>query len=187
MMLLKFPGMIFVYIIALAIIILHFDNKMRSTLNSIEQRRNIADLLFLKQLLDFIYNSNVIPDIESIMSDFQITPETNVLELFKNVIPVTKNEIEEMYKPLTQFDEVKKTYDILNEKFRRLLYFNLIYGIIFITIYIIYDLKLFMLFTHVYFLFILSWAIYIMAVITSIIIISSIFSCIRKIEKKLTF
>ena len=55
--------MMFVYIIAVAIIILHFENKMRSILNSIEQRRNIADLLFLKQLLDFIYNSNIIPDI----------------------------------------------------------------------------------------------------------------------------
>lgn len=187
MMLLKFPGMMFVYIIALAIIILHFDNKMRSILNSIEQRRNIADLLFLKQLLDFIYNSNIIPDIESIMSDSQITPETNVLELFKNVIPVTKNEIEEMYKPLTRFDEVKQTYDTLNEKFRWLLYFNLIYGVIFTTIYIVYDLKLFIFFTPVYFMFILSWAIYIMAVITSIIVIFSIFSCIRKIEKKLIF
>ena len=34
----------FVYIIALAIIILHFDNKMRSILNSIEQRRNIIKI-----------------------------------------------------------------------------------------------------------------------------------------------
>ena len=79
----EFSYMMGVYLIALVFMLLYLKRKIGKIFHSIEEDKNITDLLFLKLLLDFIYKNNLLINLENVMS--------NLRELILSIIfPVSK-------------------------------------------------------------------------------------------------
>ncbi len=182
----EFSYMMGVYLIALVFMLLYLKRKIGKIFHSIEEDKNITDLLFLKLLLDFIYKNNLLINLENVMSNLRVNPQNNILDVFKDIIPEAENEIEGIYKPLHKLDSIKQNYDMIIENFIWLLYFTLIYGTIMVGSYIIYYLKIFSINSFPYLLIILSMSVYIIAVISSFLMIIHIFILFLKSRKEMS-
>ncbi|HII83068.1 MAG TPA: hypothetical protein HA269_07365 [Ferroplasma sp.] len=119
------------------------------------------------------------------MSNLRVNPGNNILDVFKDIIPEAENEIEGIYKPLHELDSIKQDYDMIIENYIWLLYLTLIYGTIMVSSYIIYYFKIFSINSFPNLLIILSMSVYIIAVISSIVMITHIFILFFKSRKEM--
>ncbi|WP_156324212.1 hypothetical protein [Acidiplasma aeolicum] len=156
-----------IYFAILFIFLLYIRTRMKNLLKLMDKEKNLTDLLFLKRLLNFLYKNNLIKNLEIFLEKLSTSNDSNVLEIFKDMIPEAENDIINIYKPLNRFVELKKKYDMINENYVWLFYFSVAYSIILIIIFLINFFKL-KIILNIYFSSILFWAILIMAVITSI-------------------
>ena len=181
----EFSYMMGLYLITLILVLLYLKRKIGTIFHSIEGDKNITDLLFLKLLLDFIYKNNLLINLETVMSNLRVNPGNNILDVFKDIIPEAENEIEGIYKPLHELDSIKQDYDMIIENYIWLLYLTLIYGTIMVSSYIIYYFKIFSINSFPNLLIILSMSVYIIAVISSIVMITHIFILFFKSRKEM--
>lgn len=184
-MIAKFPFLIIFYIVILSLLIIYFNKMIKMIFNDIEQKKNITDLLFLKLLLDFIYSNDLMNQLEKIISGIRITENGNVLEIFKKIIPEAENKIETVYEPLNKYNEIKNYYDLLHENFSWLLYFMFIYGGIEIAIYLLYRIEIIEGYRISFFFSILLYSVYIIATITSAVIVISIYWLILMARRRI--
>ncbi|WP_290705359.1 hypothetical protein, partial [Ferroplasma sp. Type II] len=117
--------------------------------------------------------------------NLRVNPGNNILDVFKDIIPEAENEIEGIYKPLHELDSIKQDYDMIIENYIWLLYLTLIYGTIMVSSYIIYYFKIFSINSFPNLLIILSMSVYIIAVISSIVMITHIFILFFKSRKEM--
>ncbi|WMT51807.1 MAG: hypothetical protein RE471_02740 [Ferroplasma sp.] len=180
-----FPGLIVVYIIIASVLIMYFGRLIATLFRDIERKKNITDLLFLKLLLEFIYSNDLMDELEKTISGIRITGEGNVLEIFRKIIPEAETEIEAVYEPLNEYNEIKNDYDLLHENYSWLLYFTVIYGTIEAVIYILYHIQIIGGYHTYYFLSIFLYSVYIIATVTSTVIVASIFWLIVRTRRRM--
>jgi len=168
-----------IYFAILFIFLLYIRTRMKNLLKLMDKEKNLTDLLFLKRLLNFLYKNNLIKNLEIFLEKLSTSNDSNVLEIFKDMIPEAENDIINIYKPLNRFVELKKKYDMINENYVWLFYFSVAYSIILIIIFLINLFKL-KIILNIYFSSILFWAILIMAVITSIAMVIHTFKLIME-------
>ncbi|MCL4452910.1 MAG: hypothetical protein M1317_02250 [Candidatus Thermoplasmatota archaeon] len=183
----EFPGLIVLYIIILLLLTLYFGRLIAMLFKDIERKKNITDLLFLKLLLDFIYSNDLMDELEKTVSSIRITGDGNVLEVFKKIIPEAESKIEAVYEPLNEYNEIKNDYDLLHENYSWLLYFTFIYGTIEVVIYILYRIQIIGGYHTSFFLSIFLYSVYIIASLTSAVIVASIYWLILRTKRRIQF
>ena len=181
----RLPGLIVVYIIIASLLILYFGRLIAILFRDIEKKKNITDLLFLKLLLEFIYSNDLMDELEKIISGIRVTGDGNVLEIFRKIIPDAESEIQAVYEPLNEYNEIKNNYDLLHENYGWLLYFTVIYGTIEVVIYILYHIQIIGGYHTSYFLSIFLYSVYIIATVTSTVIVASIFWLIIRTRRRM--
>jgi hypothetical protein len=180
-----FPGLIVLYIIIVSLLILYFSRLITVLFRDIEKKKNITDLLFLKLLLDFIYSNDLMDKLEKTIASIRITGDGNVLEIFKKIIPEAESGIEMVYEPLNEYNEIKNDYDLLHENYSWLFYFTVIYGGIEAFIYTLYRFQIIGGSHTAFFLSIFLYSVYIIATVTSAVIITTIYWLILKTKRKI--